>query len=266
MLHEMSRTTFEEFLKANPDPIALIPLGSIEQHGPHLPLGTDILIATAICKQAAEKAGAFVVQVTLPGYSPHHMAFKGTITLSDTTLTNVLMDTFASLRRHGVRKIMVINGHGGNAQIMAYAIRMGKRATGACIVSPEGPHGDSTEAARNLLRNLDIHSGAAETGSALYLFPELVEMDRVKGWKPTTKFIAGTEKLADPDGADVQIAAQIVMAYISDTDKLTSSGIYGFTDPNDADAEKSKVMMDKRVEYLAKYIELWKSVPSPEEF
>lgn len=265
MLHEVTRSAFEEYLKQNPDPIALIPLGSIEQHGPHLPLGTDSLIAVELCRKTAERTGSFVVQPCWPGYSPHHMAFAGTITFRHETLVNILLDTFESLAHHGVRKIMVVNCHGGNAQIMAYAIRIGKRETGACIASPVMNPRSAEEAARTAMKYLDMHSGAGETGMALALFPELVEMQRVEGWKPTTHFIPGLEKLADPKRDDVEIAAQIVMSYINDTHELTSSGIYGFRDPNDADVESSRKRAEERIEHLVKYIELWKTVPSPGE-
>lgn len=265
MLHEVTRGAFEEYLEKNPDPIALIPLGSIEQHGPHLPLGTDSLIAVEICKRVAERTGSFVVQPCWPGYSPHHMAFKGTITFRDETLINILLDVFDSLRHHGVRKIMVVNAHGGNAQIMAYAIRIGKRRTGACIVSPVRPVANPKEAAINAMKYLDMHSGATETGMALAIFPELVEMERVKDWKPTTRFAPGVDKLADPNREDVEIASQIVMSYIGDTHELTSSGVYGFASPNEADPEKAKKRAEEWVDLLVKYVELWKTVPSPKE-
>lgn len=265
LLHEVTRTAFEEYLKENPDPVALVPIGSIEQHGPHLPLGTDSLAALATCKEVAKRTNSFVVQVCLPGYSPHHMAFKGTITFSDETLTNILLDTFKSLRAHGVKKILVVNAHGGNAQIMAYAIRIGKRQTGACIVSPGVPPADPKAAAQNAMKYLDMHSGTGETSLALALFPEFVEMDRVKDWKPTTKFAPGTEKLACPDRDDVLIASQIVMSYINDTHRLTSSGVYGFAPPQNADAETGEKRFDERVKFLVDYVNLWKTVPSPEE-
>lgn len=265
LLHEVTRSAFEEYLRENPDPIALVPLGSIEQHGPHLPLGTDSLIALELCKKVAERTGSFVVQPCWPGYSPHHMEFKGTITFRHETLVNILLDTFESLRHHGVKKILVLNSHGGNAQIMAYAIRIGARETGACIVSPAAMPDNPKEAAKDLVKNLDVHSGTRETGIALAMFPELCEMERVKDWKPTTKFVPGVEKLADPSRDDVQIAAQILMSYIGDTHELTSSGVYGFADPNKADPEASKKSVEERVQQLVRYIELWKTIPSPEE-
>jgi len=265
LLHEVTRSAFEEYLKTHKDPIALIPLGSIEQHGPHLPLGTDSLAALATCKAVAERTDSFVVQPCWPGYSPHHMAFKGTITFREETLVNILYDVFDSLRHHGVKKMMVVNAHGGNVQIMGYAIRMGKRRTGACIVAPQRPAGDPKEGAVTAMKYLDMHSGTGETSLALALFPEFVEMERVKDWKPTTRFVPGAEKLADPTREDIAIASQIVMSYITDTHKLTSSGIYGFASPNDACSEKGKERWSQWVDYLVKYIELWKTVPSPEE-
>jgi len=265
LLHEVTRSAFEEYLKENPDPIALIPIGSIEQHGPHLPLGTDSLAALATCTEVAKRTNSFVVQVCLPGYSPHHMAFKGTITFSDETLTNILLDTFQSIRAHGVKKILVVNSHGGNAQIMAYAIRIGKRQTGACIVSPAAIVADPKAAAQNAIKYLDMHSGTGETSLALALFPELVEMERVKDWKPTTKLVPGADNLACPDRDDVAIALQVVMSYINDTHKLTSSGVYGYAPPQNAKPELGRKRFEERVSFLVDYVNLWKTVPSPEE-
>ncbi|MFP4200081.1 MAG: creatininase family protein, partial [Clostridia bacterium] len=88
----MTRPAFEEYLESEPNPVAIIPLGSIEQHGPHLPLGTDSLAALAAAREVAGRTNSFVVQACLPGYSPHHMGFKGTITFKPKTLSLVIED------------------------------------------------------------------------------------------------------------------------------------------------------------------------------
>ncbi|MDP2871909.1 MAG: creatininase family protein [Bacillota bacterium] len=267
ILHEMTRSAFEEYLRDTPVPVALIPVGSIEQHGPHLPLGTDSLGALAICKAIAERADCVVVQTCLPGYSPHHMEFRGTITYSEDTLVAVLYDTIESLVDHGIDKIMLINAHGGNAQIVAYTARMARRRYGATVLVPEGPApaGDPKERLREHLRTLDVHSGKGETGFALALFPELVEMERVKGFKPTGEWYSGVQHLvADLDREDLPLAAQIAMAYLGDTHEHTASGVYGWTDPNDADVGQAKARFEEMVSRCVKLIELWRTVPERE--
>lgn len=92
----------------------LIPIGSVEQHGPTGALGTDALCAEAIARGAGEKAGLLVAPTLSLGMALHHMAFPGTIALKPSTLIALLGDVVLSLARHGFRRFLFINGHGGN--------------------------------------------------------------------------------------------------------------------------------------------------------
>jgi creatinine amidohydrolase len=129
MLHELTRPDVEEWLRSDPVPVAIIALGSCEQHGPHLPLGMDTLHATAYARAVAERTNSIAVAPCLPGYSPHHMGFPGTLTFRDTTLRDILYDVCESLGRHGVKRQVIVNGHGGNREIIAY--RRPRRGAGS---------------------------------------------------------------------------------------------------------------------------------------
>ncbi len=100
--------------------IVLLPVGSIEQHGPHLPVGCDSLVATAMSEYVAkELTGRGKPCVVAPsitvGNSVHHMSFSGSMTLSPDTYMRVLTDYCKSIAAHGFKKIVVVNGHGGNS-------------------------------------------------------------------------------------------------------------------------------------------------------
>ncbi len=260
LLQEFTRPAFEEYLESEPNPVALVPLGSIEQHGPHLPLGTDSYVAQAMAERAARRTNSIVVTPCWPGYSPHHMGFPGTITFSAETLTGIILDTVQSLADHGIKKVVLLNAHGGNTTIANDAARKARRETGSIVLTP-GP--SSGRDPKDTLRHVDVHAGAGETGTALALFPELVEMERVEEFEPTAKFPEQVEKLRDPDGPDAEIRLQLVMAYIGDTHEFTSSGVYGFTDPKDADPEASESGLQTRLEQLVKLIEYWKEIDLP---
>jgi creatinine amidohydrolase len=99
--------------------LVVIPTGAYEQHGHHLPLGTDALLVTAVVRSAVETARAQVPVLYTPtlwtGFSMHHMDFPGTISLSISTYMSLVADVCRSLWQHSFRRIVVINGHGGNA-------------------------------------------------------------------------------------------------------------------------------------------------------
>jgi len=158
---------------------------------------------------------------------------------------------------------MLINAHGGNREIVAYAARMAGRRYGATILVPQRPvpAADPEGLLRENMRKQDVHSGKGETGTALALFPELVEMGRVKGFRPTSEWYAGVKHLADPDHPEIFLASQIASAYRGDTHQFTTSGVYGFTDPNEADAAQAGKQIERWVNHLVRLIELWRTVP-----
>lgn len=111
-LENMSYPEVEQYLEHNNS--ILLPIGSVEQHGPYGILGTDFIAAEGIAREVGEKLGILVAPAVSYGVSPHHMNFKGTATLSPTTLIQLLVDICGSYVAHGFRRLFVINGHGGN--------------------------------------------------------------------------------------------------------------------------------------------------------
>jgi creatinine amidohydrolase len=127
MSHRWSELTSPELEAViSGDPVVILPLGSTEQHGPHLPVSTDTDICVALAEEAAELAterglSVLVAPAIGTGYSPHHMDFPGTITLEANTLIELIGDVLMSLHHHGVRHVLMLNGHGGNMAIAKVA-------------------------------------------------------------------------------------------------------------------------------------------------
>ena len=171
--------------------MVVIPVGSNEQHGPHLPLGTDIFAALETCKLLAQRTDILVAPVVLAGVSEHHMGFPGTITLSPETLEAVIIDTASSLIRHGFKKLMILNGHGGNTPALRAAVEKINQTTSATAVLlddlklPEraaapGTGGAPAAGAKPAAPALDWHAGVGETSLMLYLTPSFVDMSRAE--------------------------------------------------------------------------------------
>lgn len=179
--------------------VVIVPTGSTEQHGRHLPLETDTLLASAVAERAAAKAHAsgtpVLIAPALPlGYSPHHMDFPGTLTLPAATFTGLVTGTVRSLWKHGFRKILVLNGHGGNANLLRAALQdlrfeNGIRATGASYWDfvldyvqswrSSGPGGIN-------------HACEMETSLMLAISPEAVALEEAEdsSWMPRSCFLS----------------------------------------------------------------------------
>ena len=106
-------------LKKNP--FVILPCGSVEQHGPHLPTGTDTLAANIIAHAVAERMDGLVLPATPFGVTPMHMPFEGTITLTPDTYMRVQTETCVSTAKHGAKQLMIINWHEGNIPSLAIA-------------------------------------------------------------------------------------------------------------------------------------------------
>ncbi|MEU0360225.1 creatininase family protein [Streptomyces cyaneofuscatus] len=155
--------------------IALLPIGSFEQHGPHLPLITDTLIACAV---AREVSAAYTVHRLPPltfSCSHEHSAWPGTVSISAPTLVSMVHDIVESLRCSGVRNLVLVNGHGGN-----YVLRnvvQESVGTGTRMVLFPGPADWSTARERagvETTSHSDMHAGEMETSILLHEHPELV--------------------------------------------------------------------------------------------
>jgi len=268
-IHEMTRPTFEEWVENEPAPVIIIGIGSIEQHGPHLPLGTDSLTIREIIREVAERSNSVCVQPCFPGYSPHHMGFAGTISFSENTLIAVLMDTIGSLARHRIKRFLLMNGHGGNTNILNLVVQLAKRKFKVMVAAPVGP--SNTDIAKELedrqKRHWDVHSGPTETGAALHFFPELVEMERLKGWEVTLNLDPKLVDFLNPEREDYELVSQLYRACSQpNTDDFTSSGVYGKNDPRDADPKEIKVRFEERVNFVVEFIKTWKTIPIPPAF
>ncbi|WIX98566.1 creatininase family protein [Amycolatopsis mongoliensis] len=123
---ELTRMTWQEVRDAARSAIALLPIGSQEQHAAHLPMGTDTMLAEAVADRALRRLDGAPVVVRLPalpfGHSPHHL-FAAAVSLRASTLQAVLADVLDSLATSGFRRVLVVNGHGGNDEIMRLAVK-----------------------------------------------------------------------------------------------------------------------------------------------
>lgn len=127
---ELSRLTTEEAHTAlSTARVAVLPVGATEQHGPHLELCTDIAIADALARRLTADLGddAVLCPPLAYGLSEHHLQFAGTLTLRPATFMAVLSDIVESLGAHGIRRLLIVNGHGGNIDAVRLAARQIRR-------------------------------------------------------------------------------------------------------------------------------------------
>jgi len=162
-------------LKKNP--LVILPAGSVEQHGPHLPTGTDIFASNVIGHAVAEHMDGMVLPATPFGVTPMHMPFEGTISFTPDTYMRVVTETCASTAKHGAKSLLILNWHEGNIPSLAIAAEALHREHGmtvltvqACYVAEE-LYGHSC--------NGLTHGGEIEALAVLAYRPDLVHLDRI---------------------------------------------------------------------------------------
>lgn len=163
--------------------ILVLPVGAIEQHGPHLPVSVDSDLAEAVLERALEHVGDGPTVLALPGFaygrSNEHGAIPGTLSLSAQTLLAILGDIGASLARTGFRRLVLLNAHGGNTPALEIAARDLKIAHGLRIATCHWYNFNEAERHADPRENaFGIHAGLIETSAMLALKPERVAMER----------------------------------------------------------------------------------------
>ncbi|MFO1072130.1 MAG: creatininase family protein [Geminicoccaceae bacterium] len=187
--HEL---TSPDFARLDPEAtLAVLPVGAIEQHGPHLPVAVDTCLLDAVVARALallpEGAPVLVLPTSAVGKSNEHVDFPGTLTLSAATLGRVWYELGCSVRRAGLRKLLLVNSHGGQPQVMQIVARELRIDHGMLAVAanwfswglPEGLF-DAGEIRHG------IHGGAIETAMMLAVRPDLVDTEAAADFVPVT--------------------------------------------------------------------------------
>ena len=183
--------------------VIVLPTGSTEQHGPHLPCAVDTIICAGVVGHAlarlAPAVTAYAMAPVTYGKSDEHLHFPGTITLSGATLLATMNEIAESTYRAGFRKLLIVNGHGGQPQIMEMMAREMRLRHGDYVVVPQHTWRLPHVAGRFMSereKRLAMHAGHAETAIMLALAPETVHMERaVTNYPPEFG-----SKLLSPDG------------------------------------------------------------------
>ncbi len=244
LLANMTWPEVEERLKECD--IALVPVGSTEQHGPALPVSTDHFIATQFTHRAAEMVwdnhNVVVTPAITFGFSPHHMDFKGTITLSELTLSSMIADIRHSLALHGFKKIILVNGHGGNETAISNALHDMQGNIDAKVFHVNW-YSFVGEKLNEIVTPPVYHACDMETSVAWYLGQRVLEDKRVD--EPGKSLVPG---FISPDMSESGPRASVSYNF----KEITKSGVVGYS--TKATKEKGKLIADMVLENLVNFI------------
>jgi creatinine amidohydrolase len=234
--------------------VVVIPTATLEDHGYHLPIDTDVRLVEAIARGAVERvnrsedgARAMLFPTAVHGYTPHHMDFPGTVTLRWNVFVESLLDCGRSLCRHGFDRILLLNGHGSNAPLVDMAARLINLEHRGAVAMASTLYLTTPESVELLHRQRDSGPGgmshACELETSLYLAlePELVQMDQavceIPDWSEHV--------WSDWPGAGP-------LSYMPNWSGLTRSGVMG--DATVATAEKGRILLERAREEAAGFI------------
>jgi len=218
----------------------VVPLGSTEQHGRHMPVGTDAVLGDEFGWSLAERLDAFLAPTVRFGCSEHHLAFPGTISLSQETFQRVVADVVKSLLRHGFRRIVLLPTHGGNFKPLADAVGKLEPVENAKVLAFTDLEGfvntafESSRAFRVNAAQSGAHSGEWETSLMLALRPEQVKMDQA-------------------NEGFVGELSEIMARVFDGIQNLDENGVLG--DPRPATAAAGKKYFEEIVEFLYRWVQ-----------
>ena len=233
---ELSAATWPEIRDCDSS-LAVLPVGSTEQHGPHAPLGTDTLTADAVAKQGVDRyreqtGEAVPIAPTIPvGIAAEHRKFAGTLWVSPETFRAYVRETVASLASHGFDRVVIVNGHGGNSDALRELTGTISREDAAYAVAFTWFESIDTEEEMG-------HGGAVETSVLRAVTEDLIREDKLEiardeGSKTWGEWVAG-----------VNLA--------HDSDEFTDSGVVG--DPTTATAETGERLLTRSGAALAELL------------
>lgn len=255
-LHELTWLQINQYLKT--DDIVLLPVGATEQHGPHTPLMVDTGWAVAIADRVGREAKVLVAPPLHYGWSTHHLAYPGAITLRPETLTAVIVDIAQSLMVHGFRKFVLVNGNRianlPPMEIAAAKLRYQFGAISAVV--------DVGLVARRELSEIcgtspgaQAHAGDSETSFMLHAFPSMVDLAAAPEWQPSdnspAQFDSWVAAIEPPFDANCVLQRPSLSEYRSASEM--QKGVGG--NPRVADAQRGKRIVDAIVSNTVSFVE-----------
>ena len=213
------------------NPLVIFPAGSVEQHGPHLPTGTDIYAANVIAHAVADRMDGLVLPGGPLGVTPMHAPFEGTITLTPETYMQVVTETCVSTARHGARRCLILNWHEGNIPSLSIAADALHREHGMSVVTVQACY-VAEELFGEDYGGL-THGGEIEALAVLAYRPELVHLDRMD-------YSSNEERGQEMDRLRRTRSFQPVL---TDIRSIAPTGWYG--SPEHATVEKARRMLER---------------------
>lgn len=238
--------------RVSPEAVVVLPIGSIEQHGPHLPFNTDLVVPDRVAAALADRHGDELDVWLLPplavSRSNEHDWAPGTVSLSARTLLSVVEDIGRSVAQLPARRLVFLNGHGGNSALLNVACREIRLATGLLtfLAHPMVPP-DQGGASAPSERGMGIHGGYLETSLMLHLAPHAVRMD------------LATSRVPDIDNRHVRFGGPVTFGWSSDD--FGSVGHIG--DPTGATPEAGASIFEQTIETLAEVVDEVRSFRLP---
>lgn len=241
--------------------VVVIPTGSTEQHGPHMPTGTDFLTAQELARRLGERADVIVTPTIPIGYAKYHTTFPGTLSVSEDTLTQALIEICDDLVKYGATHILFINGHGGNSKSIG---RCGEVLRKRCIPVAAVCYWDVTQVVNPEWLAIG-HGDYIEASLILAIDESLVNMKLAR--IPQNKNLSDTIALDMPHVAKFkggELSVNLVTADITDTGDMLEPGLTAAKDfdipPTAATKEIGEAIYEGLADYLAEFVEEFRKV------
>ncbi|WP_373521352.1 creatininase family protein [Aquiflexum sp.] len=252
--------------------MVIIPIAAMEQHGDHLPMGTDFINGIERSKLIAQERDVLVAPVLFAGQSPYHMGFPGTISLKAETILQVHLEAVDCLIKHGFKRFMIMNSHGGNTAITGYLVDQINQNTSATAVNFEEairPFFAKSTMKKVAPLLLDRHAGTPETSNSLYLMPDLVQLELGK-----QSDLALPSHLRNMIPLMLEGDPTATLLFLSEglkaeetgkktsTLEMTPTGVWGEVNPKEATVERGRENALNIVKASVQFIDKWNELVS----
>lgn len=255
----LERLTWKQAQEAlQKNPVVLIPVGAVEAHGAHLPLGADTMVAEAVAVRVAERSGALVVPPIWYGYSESWSGFPGSLSSQPDTVLALAEDIIRGLVPDGPRHFVFVNNHGGNEFPLEQVARKLQRELGILIAHyyPWRVMGKFCSELVDDYNAVKGHGAEPNNSVLAYLFPDSVDFSLASVEPPSDwqGLKLDSARSIESEGATVELYPDLI--------KVIPSGVTS-GDPNAGSAERGEVLVEKTVSALASFLDTFVQADPP---